>query len=82
MGPKRNRRTYDQIIDALKQKISQLEERKRNKAVKLDPALKLASKLTKMLKKAESTFQQHKRADLATAARAAAISLEGMTQKK
>jgi uncharacterized protein YqeY len=77
MSPKRVRRTYDEIIAALKQKVVQLEERKRLKQIKHDPAMKLAQKISRMLRKAESTFTAAKRSDLASAARAGYISLEG-----
>ena len=77
MPPKRIRRTYDEIITALKQRVSELEEKKRMKALKADPALKLAQKTAKMLRKAETTFQASRRTDLAAACRAGYISLEG-----
>jgi uncharacterized protein YqeY len=77
MSPKRVRRTYDEIIAALKQKVASLEERKRTKQLKSDPAMKLAQKISRMLRKAETTFQAAKRNDLASAARAGYISLEG-----
>jgi uncharacterized protein YqeY len=77
MSPKRVRRTYDEIIAALKQKVNELEERKRSKTLKADPALKLAQKLVKMLRKAETEFQSAKRGELASACRAGYISLEG-----
>lgn len=77
MSPKRSRRTYDEMIAALKQKVATLEDRKRMKAMKADPTLKLAQKLARALKKAEKKFLEMGRGDLASAARAAHISLEG-----
>lgn len=77
MSPKRVRRTYDEIIHALKVRVQELEEKKRMKALKADPSLKLAQKLTKTLRKAESQFQAARRSDLAAAVRAGYISLEG-----
>jgi hypothetical protein len=77
MSPKRVRRTYDEIIAALKQKVVSLEEKKRLKQMKADPSMKLAQKIARGLRKAEVTFQNAKRADLASAARAGYISLEG-----
>ena len=73
----RIRRTEEQLIQALHDKISKLEERKAKRAVKADPALRLANKLVKSLKKAESEFLRANRLDLANSAKAAAISLSG-----
>lgn len=77
MSPKRVRRSYDEIIAALKKRVSELEEKKRMKSLRSDPSLKLAQKLVKMLRKAETTFQGSRRSDLAAACRAGYISLEG-----
>ncbi|MBI3818943.1 MAG: hypothetical protein HY286_09665 [Planctomycetes bacterium] len=77
MAGKRNRRTYDEIIAALKHKVAQLEERKRLKSLKDDPAVKLGMKLGRALRTAENEFTKANRADLANAAKAAYISIEG-----
>jgi len=76
-GQRRTRRSYDEMIQALRHKISQLEDRKKAKALRSDPALKLASKLVRSLRKAEDAFAHAKRTDLANAAKAAYLSLEG-----
>jgi len=69
------------MIQALRQKIAKLEDRKRSKAVRTDPALKLAAKLARSLRKAEATFQSAQRPALANAARAAYLSLDGSVAK-
>lgn len=70
---RRHRRSEDELIAALQAKISMLERRKQVRAVKQDPALKLADKLIRSLKKAESQFATSGRQDLANSAKAAAI---------
>lgn len=65
------------MIQALRNKITKLEERKKTKALRSDPALKLASKLSRSLRKAEEKFLSAKRVELANAAKAAYLSLEG-----
>ena len=72
---KRIRRDEETLIAALKEKIATLEERKARKALKGDPTLKLVDKLVRTLKKAEGTFIEAGRTDLANSAKAAAISL-------
>lgn len=78
MAGKRIRRSYDEIIVALKQKVASLEEKKRAKLMKEDPSLKLAKRIARMLRKAESEFLKARRTDLANAAKAAYISLESV----
>lgn len=77
MAGKRNRRSYDEIIAALKQKVAHLEDRKRMKTIKVDPSMKLAQKLSRMLRSAEDDFLRAHRMDLANAAKAAYISFDG-----
>jgi hypothetical protein len=47
---KRIRRNEDTLIADLRSKIAKLEERKVRKALKADPALKLADKLVRQLR--------------------------------
>jgi uncharacterized protein YqeY len=72
---RRHRRGEDELIAALKSKIEMLERRKQARTVRQDPTLKLADKLVRALKKAESKFQQSGRLDLANSAKAATISI-------
>jgi uncharacterized protein YqeY len=72
---KRTRRNEDTLIADLQAKIAKLQERKERKAMRKDPALKLADKLLRQLKKAERTFADAGRIDLANSVKAAAISL-------
>jgi hypothetical protein len=72
---RRHRRGEDELIAALRAKIEMLERRKQMRAIRQDPTLKLAHKLTRSLKKAEAKFQSMGRLDLANSAKAAAISL-------
>jgi len=79
---KRTRRNEDTLIADLQAKIAKLQERKTRKAMKSDPVLKLADKLVRQLKKAEATFFEAGRTDLANSAKAAAISLHASTASR
>jgi uncharacterized protein YqeY len=73
---KRTRRNEDTLIADLQAKIAKLQDRKVRKAMKADPVLKLADKLARQLKKAERTFIETGRMDLANSVKAAGISLQ------
>jgi uncharacterized protein YqeY len=75
-GKKRHRRGEDELIAALQVKIEALERKKHMRALRQDPTLKLADRVLKQLRKAESKFQVAGRLDLANSTKAAAISIQ------
>lgn len=72
---RRHRRTEEELIEDLKKKITYLEQRKQLRAVKSDPVLKLAHKLLRSLKKAESQFVSLGRTDLANSVKASTVQI-------
>lgn len=72
---RRHRRTEEELIQALQAKIALLEQKKIQRAMKQDPVLRVADKAIRALKKAETTFQQNGRLDLANAAKAASLQI-------
>ncbi len=81
-GKRRHRRTEEELIAALQHRIAELERRKQLRAVKKDPVLKLADKLVRALRKAESQFVSAGRVDLANSAKAGAISIQQLIAPK
>jgi hypothetical protein len=74
---RRVRRSPDDLIADLKDKIRRLEDRKRMQERKNDPVLQEAARVIRSLRRAERFFEAQSRLDLANSAKAARLSIEG-----
>lgn len=74
---RRVRRSEEDIISELKDKIRRLEDRKKLRDRKTDPVLREAARLIRSLRRAERFFEGESRIDLANSAKAARLSIEG-----